>query len=46
MDYDVVRVYDEIHDYLSWFNLIVNRDDEEILKDCPDDVDEDDNLPF
>jgi hypothetical protein len=35
VDYDVVRVYGEVHDYLSWFQLIIDRDDEEILKHCP-----------
>lgn len=47
VDYDVVRVCDEVHDFSSWFKLIVDRDDEEILKLCPDDLpDEDDNFPF
>lgn len=35
VDYDVLRVYDEIHDYLSWFQLIIDRDDGVILKHCP-----------
>lgn len=46
VDYDVVRVYDKEHDYVSWFSLIIDRDDEEIIKHCPADVDEDDNAPF
>jgi hypothetical protein len=41
VDYDVVRVYDEIHDYLSWFKLLINRDDEELLKHCPPELDDD-----
>ena len=44
--HDVVRVNGEKYDYVSWFSLIVNRDDEKILKHCPDDGDENDNLPF
>ena len=42
VDYDVVRIYDEIHDYLSWFQLIIDMDDEEILKHCPPSEAEDD----
>lgn len=46
VDYDVVRVYDKVHDCISWFKLIVDRDDEQILKNCPSALEEDDNLPF
>ena len=45
VDYDVIRVCDDNHDYLSWLKLIVDRDDEEILKLCPPDWEED-GLPF
>lgn len=44
VNYDVVRVCDETHDYLSWFQLIVDRDDE--LEYCPPDGEEDNDLPF
>jgi len=42
VDYKVVRIYDETHDYLSWFQVIVNTDDKEILKNCPLSPEEDD----
>lgn len=40
VDYDVIRIYDEIHDYLSWFEVIVRRDEDEILKHAPPEIEE------
>jgi hypothetical protein len=46
VDYDVIRVYDKDYGYITWFELIIDRDDEEILKNCPDELEGDDNFPF
>ena len=46
VDYDVVRVYDKAYNYISWFESIIDRDDEEILKNFPAKLEEDDNFPF
>jgi len=32
VDYQVVRIYDEIHDEISWFKEIIDIDDDKILK--------------
>ena len=32
VNYEVVRISDEVHDYLNWFKVIVRKDDDEILK--------------
>ena len=32
VNYEVVRINDEIHDYLNWFEVIIRRDEDEVLK--------------